>query len=315
MTTLLLLAALGSAEAASKKDLQAQIDALQGMVNAQQQIVIELQNQLSSQRAELTSCQEDNAERDERSSAQVDRVDALSAELARVSGELAAPVKKGTKPDPRVAAAQAELQTLSTHLSELRATYQAPSAVHEAEAAALLKEANDLNRAGDTEGARARLDQIRQQYGDTRAIPGASKLQSQLDVIGMQPGEPPVVQWFSDPYVMADHRVTVVVFWEAWCPHCKREMPRLAQLEGGWSKRGVGVLGVTRITRSSTPDTVRAFLKDNDIHFANAQESGAWTELFGVSGIPAAAVVVDGKVVWRGHPASLDDATISRWAP
>ena len=33
---------------------------------------------------------------------------------------------------------------------------------------------------------------------------------------------------------------------------------------------------------------------------------------FAVTGIPAAALVKDGKVVWRGHPARLDDALLDK---
>jgi hypothetical protein len=34
---------------------------------------------------------------------------------------------------------------------------------------------------------------------------------------------------------------------------------------------------------------------------------------FGVSGIPAAAVVKGGKVVWRGHPARLSEQMLKDW--
>ena len=33
---------------------------------------------------------------------------------------------------------------------------------------------------------------------------------------------------------------------------------------------------------------------------------------FNVTGIPAAALVKEGKVIWRGHPGRLDDATIDK---
>jgi hypothetical protein len=36
------------------------------------------------------------------------------------------------------------------------------------------------------------------------------------------------------------------------------------------------------------------------------------SEAYAVTGIPAAAVVRDGLVVWRGHPAQLDDPTMTR---
>jgi hypothetical protein len=35
-------------------------------------------------------------------------------------------------------------------------------------------------------------------------------------------------------------------------------------------------------------------------------------EAFNVSGIPAAAIVKDGKIVWRGHPARLKPENIDK---
>jgi hypothetical protein len=37
------------------------------------------------------------------------------------------------------------------------------------------------------------------------------------------------------------------------------------------------------------------------------------SDYFAVSGIPAAAVIKDGKVVWRGHPGRLTDDMINAW--
>ncbi len=42
-------------------------------------------------------------------------------------------------------------------------------------------------------------------------------------------------------------------------------------------------------------------------------ETGKLTEYFNVSGIPAAAVVKDGKIVWRGHPIRLTDEMLKNW--
>jgi hypothetical protein len=34
---------------------------------------------------------------------------------------------------------------------------------------------------------------------------------------------------------------------------------------------------------------------------------------FGVRGIPAAAVVKDGQIVWRGHPARITEDMLKGW--
>ena len=56
------------------------------------------------------------------------------------------------------------------------------------------------------------------------------------------------------------------------------------------------------------------FIAENKVTYPIAKEQGdEMSKAFNVSGIPAAAVVKNGTVVWRGHPARLDDAKISGW--
>jgi hypothetical protein len=40
------------------------------------------------------------------------------------------------------------------------------------------------------------------------------------------------------------------------------------------------------------------------------EKEGSLSNAFNVTGIPAAALVKGGKVIWRGHPGRLDDATL-----
>ena len=47
--------------------------------------------------------------------------------------------------------------------------------------------------------------------------------------------------------------------------------------------------------------------------YPTAKENGDLSKHFNVSGIPAAAVVKGGKVVWRGHPGRLNDSMIDGW--
>jgi hypothetical protein len=44
-----------------------------------------------------------------------------------------------------------------------------------------------------------------------------------------------------------------------------------------------------------------------------AKENGQVAPRFNVSGIPAAAVVRDGVIVWRGNPAGLSEAAWKQW--
>ena len=67
------------------------------------------------------------------------------------------------------------------------------------------------------------------------------------------------------------------------------------------------------MTRNKTEDEVMTFLKANDVTYPIAKETGDMSQQFNVSGIPAAAVVKDGVIIWRGHPARLSDSMLEGW--
>jgi thiol-disulfide isomerase/thioredoxin len=104
---------------------------------------------------------------------------------------------------------------------------------------------------------------------------------------------------------------TIVVFWESWCPHCQRELPKLSETYTRFNDQGLKVVGLTRITKSATEATVTTFIHERAIPFPIAKENGVLADYFHVQGIPAVVVVKEGIVVWRGHPARLTDTQIT----
>ena len=73
------------------------------------------------------------------------------------------------------------------------------------------------------------------------------------------------------------------------------------------------MIGVTRINRSATEQSVQDIISQNNVKYPMAKEDGSLAQYFAVSGIPAAAVVKGGKVVWRGHPARITPAMLDNW--
>ena len=53
---------------------------------------------------------------------------------------------------------------------------------------------------------------------------------------------------------------------------------------------------------ASGSEKVNEFLQEQTVNYPTAKEDGTLSKHFNVSGIPAAAAVKDGKVIWRGHP-------------
>ena len=98
-----------------------------------------------------------------------------------------------------------------------------------------------------------------------------------------------------------------------WCPHCKREVPVLNTTYEKYSDRGLKIVGFTKLSRGKTEDEVKTFISENGISFPIAKESGDFSDSFNVTGIPAAAVAQNGTVIWRGHPAMINDTMIEEW--
>lgn len=214
-----------------------------------------------------------------------------------------------------VASSRAELAACEDNLSRAQNAHrnqeQADAKAEEA-ANALYSQANDAMGRGDVDAARQALDELQKNYGDTRVASRASRLAKELAVVGMTAPPVEVDYWFQGS-VDVNSGTTLVVFWEAWCPHCRRELPNLDETYERLGPEGLKVVGFTKITKSSTEASVRDFIAENEIGFPLAKETGTLTTAYSVSGIPAAAVVKDGVVVWRGHPARLSDETLRGW--
>lgn len=119
-----------------------------------------------------------------------------------------------------------------------------------------------------------------------------------------------VTEWIQGETKLEDHEATLLVFFEEWCPHCKREVPLLQGKADTYGPQGLGVVGITQLTRKTPVAKMQKFLDGNSIAFPIAQDDGTMSEHYGVSGVPAAAMVKDGKIVWRGHPNRLNDAML-----
>ena len=191
-------------------------------------------------------------------------------------------------------------------------TSAAPSASPEDEAAAskLMEDIQTALKGNDYATAKTKLGELSAKYATTRAGKSAVRMASEINVVGTDAHPIEVQKWFTkETGDYSKNKVTLVVFWEAWCPHCKEEMPKLPALLEKYKSKGLGVVALTKVTKSATDDMVAKFIDDNKLDFPVGKENdnGSMSQAFSVSGIPAAALVKDGKVIWRGHPARLTD--------
>jgi thiol-disulfide isomerase/thioredoxin len=114
----------------------------------------------------------------------------------------------------------------------------------------------------------------------------------------------------------------VVEFWAMWCPPCRASIPHLVKLQNQYRDRNVTIIGVTAPTRGEARDMaafqrkLEGFYKSNNINYRVAVDPSAGTHgKYGVRGIPAAFVVKNGKVLWKGHPMRGLDKAVADNAP
>lgn len=210
--------------------------------------------------------------------------------------------------DERIVTLEKQIQTLqNSRGSNAQLEQQAQSAI---------TAVNQLVALGKIEEAKAKLKTVALKYAGTRVGRSFQNLSRELAVVGKDcPASWGIEKWFQgeDAIELGADATTVVVFWESWCPHCRREVPKLQEMYDKFKGDGLQLIGLTRINKSATEEAVRDLIAQNNVKYPIAKEDGSVAEYFAVAGIPAAAVVKNGKVVWRGHPARITDAMVKNW--
>jgi len=227
------------------------------------------------------------------------RVRTVQEELREATAEL-------SQRTAELAEAQAELGERLAALEQKRLGLADPEA--EAAAGRLLQEATTAFEQHEVARARRLLDQLADDYGATRAARAGKRMATELAVVGREELDLAghVANWYQGSPADRGDRATLYVFWEVWCPHCKREVPRLQGEVAEYDECGIGIVALTKQTRQVSDAQVRDFIERHGLTFAVAREEGsALSDHYGVRGIPAATLVADGEVIWRGHPARL----------
>lgn len=178
----------------------------------------------------------------------------------------------------------------------------------------LMMEATTAMKDNDYATAKAKIAELESAYADTRAGKQAAKMAREVNLVGADAKPIEVEKWFTNKKAdFGDADATLLVFWEVWCPHCKREVPKLVELQSKYKGKGMQVVTLTKVTKSSTDEKVDEFIKEHKLDFPVGKEKdGSMSDAYAVSGIPAAALVKDGKVIWRGHPARLTDEVLDK---
>ena len=213
----------------------------------------------------------------------------------------------------------AQVEALEKRVGELEARPSGgsagPSAADEAAAGEMYGEVLELIATNKPDEAKKKLDVLMKDYGSTKTAARGIRTKQELAVVGKKVDTPSIEKWFvgGEGDLDLSSGTTLVVFWEIWCPHCKREVPELQATWESYNSKGLKMVGLTKISKSATEEKVVEFIGEQGVTYPMAKEGecGAASKAFNVSGIPAAAVVKDGTIVWRGHPGRLSEELLN----
>ena len=216
-----------------------------------------------------------------------------------------------------------KIEALEKRITELETkvagkTMQAPPGAQAADpneqaAAEILKAVQQHSQALEYDKAKAKLAELKEKFPQSRAARAATRFEMELDVIGKEVSALNVSTWHKGADTDVTSGTNLLVFWEVWCPHCKREVPKLSATAEKYGDKGLKVVGLTKQTRNITDDQVTEFIDQNEVAYPVGKEDGSVSAYYNVRGVPAAAVVKDGKIVWRGHPGRLTDEMLEGW--
>ena len=182
-----------------------------------------------------------------------------STALAQSNPDIKALSDKVDALEKRIATMERNLTQQLSRISKQLADGGGRNSAAEAEAQTALAAVNRLIASGDTTKAKADMTAFMQKYGSTNAAKGARRAYQELQIFGKAiPSDWGIEKWFQgeNDVDLSGTDTTLVVFWETWCGYCQREVPKLQAFYDSLKGDGLQIVGLTKVTKSSTAQKV-----------------------------------------------------------
>jgi len=86
-------------------------------------------------------------------------------------------------------------------------------------------------------------------------------------------------------------KVVLLDFWATWCPPCLQMIPVLHDLHHEWGARGVEMVGVSSDGAQTSPDEIRAFLRDRPSPYPMVLDDGTANALYKIRALPQLVLI------------------------
>jgi protein-disulfide isomerase len=211
---------------------------------------------------------------------------------------------------------EARVAALEGELAKVLSVVDVPGdPEREAEAVEIAIRARAAMDSLNMELARDLVEQLVRDYGDTQMGQAAVGVAERLEIIGSEAGDLVVERWIRGDGRLDPARTTLVVFFEAWCPHCQREGPALQARFEALRADGLDVVALTGMSRGTTDAQIAAFIDEAGITFPVGHEDGSMSLRYRIEGVPSAILIRQGRVAWSGHPAEMTVEVLRGFLP
>jgi len=182
----------------------------------------------------------------------------------------------------------------------------------------LAQEGRTSRQSGNLARAQAAYEKLIATFPKDRMARNARAQLDSIRLVGKPAPGLQIEEWLgNDPGSISDlnGKPVMLVFWATWCPHCRREMPRIEKTWQRYKDDGLMIIAVTRNSRGQTTDKVREYIGENGLTLPIGIDlTGNASKSYSVTGIPAAALIdKTGKVVVRDHPTRITDEVIKQY--
>jgi TolA-binding protein/peroxiredoxin len=170
-------------------------------------------------------------------------------------------------------------------------------------------------RDGDMKGTERVYKEIMERYPDTRLAKKAGQKLAGIHLVGSQAPALQVKEWIGEPPPEGGayrSKLTLLSFWSIWCPHCRRNIPKMEHLLATYGEKGVSVVGITRDREGQGVDQIREYITSHPMTFpTGVDDDGKTSQEMLIVSIPCVvAVDSQGRIRWHGHPDQLSEKVI-----
>ncbi len=167
----------------------------------------------------------------------------------------------------------------------------------------------------DVDGAEQAFRELIERYPDTNKAKKAKKKLEGIGLVGHKVSALQIKEWIGEPPPNLEgypQKLTIISFWAIWCPHCKKNVPKLNRLAEAYATKDVVVIGISRERKKYEAEIIRQYIEKHPMKFSTGvDDNNKTSRAFAVANIPC-VVVVDAqkRICWHGHPEFLTETVI-----